>query len=96
MTSLARGWLWNGLIDPGAMSMRASDTPRVLSPGIFGTLASVTTEPVGVLVTPGLAITSEWKSAAETFAALHGYPLIFISACFKIYMLVSNANKNIT
>lgn len=35
--------------------MRASDTPRVLSPGILSTLANVTTDPTELLITAGLA-----------------------------------------
>lgn len=59
--------------------MRESDTPSVLSPGTFSTLAPVTTEPTELLVAPGLARTLEKKSSAVAFA-LHGNPFTFTSA----------------
>ena len=58
--------------------MRDSETPRVLRPGIFSTLAAVTREPKVLLVRPGLAKPSKEKSAAEMFAmALQVNPLTF-------------------
>ena len=59
--------------------MRARETPRVLRPGTFSTLAPVTTAPVVVLAAaPGLASTPEKKSSAVAFA-LHGNPFTFTS-----------------
>ena len=59
--------------------MRESETPRVLRPGIFWTLAAVTREPKVLLVRPGLAKPPKEKSSADMFATLlHVNPLTLI------------------
>ena len=73
---------------PGAKSMRERDTPSVLSPGIFSTLAPVTSEPKMLSAALGLANMSEKKSDAFTLdAGLHVKPLTFTAVNHKIHRI---------
>ena len=88
--SVARGWVWGGFRPPGAMSTRDSDTPSVLRPEIFCTLAAVTTDPIKLLGTPSLARPSKKKSDALIFAAsLHAYPFSFVPVCIHITLITN-------
>ncbi|CAL9162998.1 unnamed protein product [Musa hybrid cultivar] len=76
MSSVALGWLWGGLVPPGATSTRFMETPRVLSPGKLSTLALVTLDPKILLVLPSLDSPAKKKSSDVTpDAGLHGNPL---------------------
>jgi len=64
--------------------MRERETPSVLSPGRFITLAPVTKAPNVLLVRPGFASACEKKSRDVTLAAsLQGKPLTLIPESFK-------------
>jgi len=71
--------------------MRESETPRVLRPGIFWTLAAVTREPKVLLVRPGLTKPSKKKSAAEMFVKLlHVNPLTLTPVHHNSQLMNSN------
>lgn len=74
--SVARGWVCGGFTPPGAKSTRDIEMPKVLRPGIFSTLAVVTTDPTEPVIFPGFARPSKAKSEAVMFASLlHAKPL---------------------
>ncbi|KAF4373329.1 hypothetical protein F8388_026160 [Cannabis sativa] len=50
----------------GAKSIRARDTPSVLSPGRLSTKTAVTLEPTALSVLPGMLIPEKKKSSAFT------------------------------
>ena len=53
----------------GVKSMRERATPRVLSPGIFYTLTTITRDPMVLLVKPSFTNPSKKKSIAVMFVA---------------------------
>ena len=70
--SVARGCMCGGIRPPGAKSIRAMPTPRVLRPGI---LAGFTKEPRRLLVFPGMLRPEAKKSSDVTsFGSLQNSP----------------------
>ncbi|WRX23867.1 hypothetical protein QQP08_017006 [Theobroma cacao] len=74
--------------------MRERETPRVLRPGIFSTLAPVTSDPMVLLVKPGLARPAKKKSSAPTLEGfLQGNPFTFTPVYVGTYMYLQAHNN---